>query len=280
MLDVHPPHNSTHTWRDFFIHIATICIGLLIAIGLEQSVEALHHRHQRHQLEADLHAEDLRNVTIALQNIEVSQRRRDLDAQQFSELLQAAQQHRPPSFLAVTRDSSGYRYVKPAYAVWTVAQQGGTLNLLPRSDAQRYVRVYSLVQMAVDRLEPSNAAMQKTMSALLPAVADTSSPQAFVTQVNQRRFNLSLLNPAELQQLRAVVGDDMTISEQNINMNVFLYGIEWAVLHGSTSDEENIRTIYDAQSTYWQGGTKALLAKYPSPAEPSPSPTPAATTDH
>jgi len=35
MLDVHPPHASTHTWRDFFIHIATICIGLLIAVDLE-----------------------------------------------------------------------------------------------------------------------------------------------------------------------------------------------------------------------------------------------------
>ena len=24
MLDVHPPHNPTHTWPDFLIHIATI----------------------------------------------------------------------------------------------------------------------------------------------------------------------------------------------------------------------------------------------------------------
>ena len=37
MLDVHPPHEVTHTWKDFFIHIATIVVGLLIAIGLEQS---------------------------------------------------------------------------------------------------------------------------------------------------------------------------------------------------------------------------------------------------
>jgi hypothetical protein len=46
MLDVHAPHQSIHTWRDFFIHIAVISIGLLIAIGLEQTVEYLHHRHQ------------------------------------------------------------------------------------------------------------------------------------------------------------------------------------------------------------------------------------------
>ena len=162
--------------------------------------------------------------------------------------------------------------------MWTVAQQSGTLDLLPRADAQRYVRVYSLVQMAVDRLEPSNASYQKATSVMLPAVADTTSAQAFVRQVNQRQYDLSLVNPAELQDIRATVGDDMAISEQNINMNVFLYGIEWAVLHGSTSDEQNIRTIYDAQSTYWQGGTDALLAKFPPPSESSPSPAPATDT--
>jgi hypothetical protein len=46
MLDVHPPHAPTHSWKDFFIHIATIVIGLLIAVGLEQTVEYFHHRHQ------------------------------------------------------------------------------------------------------------------------------------------------------------------------------------------------------------------------------------------
>jgi hypothetical protein len=50
MLDVHPPHAPTHTWRDFLIHIATIVIGLLIAVGLEQTVEWLHHRHERSEL--------------------------------------------------------------------------------------------------------------------------------------------------------------------------------------------------------------------------------------
>jgi hypothetical protein len=42
MLDVHPAHSAASTWRDFFIHIATIVLGLLIAIGLEQTVERIH----------------------------------------------------------------------------------------------------------------------------------------------------------------------------------------------------------------------------------------------
>jgi hypothetical protein len=60
VLDVHMPH-ATHTWRDFFIHLGTITAGLLIAISLEQSVEKLHHLHQRHELEASLRAEAATN---------------------------------------------------------------------------------------------------------------------------------------------------------------------------------------------------------------------------
>jgi hypothetical protein len=61
MLDVHAPHETVHTWKDFFIHIATITIGLLIAIALEQTVEYLHHRHQAEEMADKLRAESLAN---------------------------------------------------------------------------------------------------------------------------------------------------------------------------------------------------------------------------
>jgi hypothetical protein len=38
MLDIHDAHHAASTWRDFFIHIATIVLGLLIAISFEQLV--------------------------------------------------------------------------------------------------------------------------------------------------------------------------------------------------------------------------------------------------
>jgi len=57
MLDVHPAHHAATTWRDFFIHIATIVIGLLIAVGLEQSIEWLHHRHQLQEFRVALQQE-------------------------------------------------------------------------------------------------------------------------------------------------------------------------------------------------------------------------------
>jgi len=62
MLDVHPPHAAAHTWKDFFIHIATITIGLLIAVALEQGVEHLHNRHLRRELQAQLQEDARHNL--------------------------------------------------------------------------------------------------------------------------------------------------------------------------------------------------------------------------
>src|SRR5476651_2019271 len=64
MFDVHAPHDRVHTWKDFFIHIATIVIGLLIAVGLEQTVEYFHHRHQVAEIRRSLAEERHINEVI------------------------------------------------------------------------------------------------------------------------------------------------------------------------------------------------------------------------
>ncbi len=48
-MDVHPPHEPIDSWRAFLIHLATITIGLLIALSLEAIVEYMHHRHTVHR---------------------------------------------------------------------------------------------------------------------------------------------------------------------------------------------------------------------------------------
>ena len=43
-MDVHPPHEPIRSIKEFLVHILAISIGLLIALGLEASVEWAHHR--------------------------------------------------------------------------------------------------------------------------------------------------------------------------------------------------------------------------------------------
>ena len=70
MLDVHAPHDAVRTWKDFSIHIAAIAVGLLIAIGLEQTVEFFHHRHEVAETRAALHEEMQKNIALFHQNVE------------------------------------------------------------------------------------------------------------------------------------------------------------------------------------------------------------------
>ena len=57
MIEVHPPSEPVHGWRDFLIHLATITIGLLIALSLEGCVEFWHHRSLVHEAEASMQIE-------------------------------------------------------------------------------------------------------------------------------------------------------------------------------------------------------------------------------
>ena len=69
MIDVHAPHSAAHGWRDFLTHIATITIGLFIALTLEAGVEALHHRHLVREARANIRTELQQNEAQAKTNI-------------------------------------------------------------------------------------------------------------------------------------------------------------------------------------------------------------------
>ena len=57
MLDVHAPEHPVHTFRDFLLHLFTITVGLLIALGLESAVEWRHHVHVGDEAEANIISE-------------------------------------------------------------------------------------------------------------------------------------------------------------------------------------------------------------------------------
>jgi hypothetical protein len=144
MLDVHPPHAPTHTWKDFFIHIATITVGLLIAIGLEQTVEAIHHHHQREFLEEQMLHEAEGNLKVMKPQIEYSQK-----AIHYLLAREKALSEAPADGNGVTvtfpANSSATPEVpiliSPSRGTWSVAQAAGTIALLPPELAKVYARV-------------------------------------------------------------------------------------------------------------------------------------------
>jgi hypothetical protein len=156
MLDVHPAHHAATTWKDFFIHVATICLGLLIAVGLEQGIEALHRRHQLHELERNLEEETLRNshwgefnlASINRDMLWLLELRSRVDAlRDGADRKSFIYPQRPDGYPG---DPAHTDRKLPAVAVWNTARQNALVNLLPREEGQLYTTFYSVSDLYSD----------------------------------------------------------------------------------------------------------------------------------
>jgi hypothetical protein len=193
MLDVHALHQSVRTWKDFFIHIATIVIGLLIAIGLEQTVEYFHHRHQvaevRKALEVERHinasefgvlTEDFHRVIPKLQA--------NMAVYKLLLLHPGAPPEQWPgrlSWVSIT----GYFFD----SAWKTAQQSDVLQYMPRAEVLReselYARLYLLNQsyqeLKAAKEEATTVSIEELDAAKLsPAQIDR---QIYLTAIVLRR---------------------------------------------------------------------------------------------
>ena len=161
MIDIHPPEHTPHTWRDFSIHIATITIGLLIAIGLEQSVEAVHHAQERRELIADIHHECESNLNIADADVLSYGANRDWQAAAVA----AIEDARPSAgFVTVTLPPrpSMQPTQAPSDAVWSVAKSNGKVALLPENLAEIYDRLDHISGEFSEANRQTNQASQST----------------------------------------------------------------------------------------------------------------------
>jgi hypothetical protein len=135
MLDVHPPHEAAHTWKDFFIHIATIVIGLLIAIGLEQAVEWNHHRRQLQEVRAQLAEEREIDRRILVYDQAMYQQ---IEAELAADV--ALLQHRAPEEKTPLAGKLHYAWFGIALrdGAWQSAKQSDALALMPEDDLTVY----------------------------------------------------------------------------------------------------------------------------------------------
>ena len=142
MLDVHPPHEPVLGWRDFVVHLLTITVGLLIALGLEAAVEAMHHHELATQARENIEHELERNVAHAKQDTANVQATIDsVDA-----LLAAARRHRDNPHPAGA--TAHQMHVDASWedfedAAWLTARESGALAHMPLDEVQKYAGVYA-----------------------------------------------------------------------------------------------------------------------------------------
>ena len=234
MLDVHVPH-PTHSWKDFFIHIATITVGLLIAIGLEQTVEAIHRNHQRHQLEANLRAECVRNDELLTYDLKFMATRR-AESVALRDQVEAVRRGGAKTQLPdLPPDSEGDAF-KTAEGVWAAARDSSQLALLPSDLAELYEELYAQPGFLRDfTFDWFNAGGN----------VDNFENQ-FPARTPSGHLVLTQLTPEQLTQYSALLTRYITENDRLASADRFYLQEIKIVLDGATSGEELHRRMIAA----------------------------------
>ena len=249
VLDVHMPH-AAHTWKDFFIHLGTITAGLLIAISLEQSVEKLHHLHQRHELEASLRAEAAMNKERA----EVDFARYDDEMtwllglhEDIGKMLategKANLPYRTVHETPLVPGATPYhgRPMAMVTAVWDMAAADTRLALLPDEVANGYSLLYHVrgERFALLRTLAGNA--MDRQAAFEAQFADISTPTTPV---------LARMSAEDLKQYDALTMQSFTaIRVEKAGLRL-VYGTNEAMLQGSYDSASASRAYEEAQTRF------------------------------
>jgi hypothetical protein len=247
MLDIHQPHHAATTWRDFFIHIATITIGLFIAISLEQTVEAIHHLHQRHQLEERLREELRGNL-----------RWDEDDFRKFAqirayilELKSAVSARRtgkpsPPSPPAATDTRRQQIPSAPSIAMWEAAKLDATITQLPTNEINLYnglILQHDLIFAAINDFQHAAYALQSFEERFV------DSPGAFDLGYPAPPPNLDTMSPAELAEYESLLAAYIKAIDRLLVRLHFFDRTTRAILDGATDRDDLIRRAFPNQQS-------------------------------
>ncbi len=189
MLDVHPPHEAVHGWRDFLLHIVTITIGLLIALGLEGLVEWQHHKHLVHEAEASLQREIETNAkglpdALAALHKEQGELKHDVDVLNYT----LKNKRAPPNSSATVN----YHMTDFDDVSWRTAQASGALTFMPYAQAQQFADIYDTQEQL------SAAERQAARDAILAigsfSTADDNDPDPFAGAAGEIRDKVEVLS--------------------------------------------------------------------------------------
>jgi hypothetical protein len=155
-MELHAPGGPVRSLKDFLVHIGVVTLGILIALGLEQLVEA-HHRSHLAKVAVDGFRKEL-----------------DYDQRQINEVLAGVAQLQAKIETAIANlsiapapgaaepplDYPGIFLNVVATASWDTAVATQALNELPFESVTRYAQAYGTVRLFADTERQSLGAWQ------------------------------------------------------------------------------------------------------------------------
>jgi hypothetical protein len=144
-VDVHAPHHPIMGWKDFLLHLVTITIGLLIAVGIEGLVE-LHREHrlvkEARQTLRDEIQYNSDKMAGALPEIE----KEKASVADSIKLLTRIMENPRDKTAQNGSIRADFAMVGLHDTAWKAAQATNALAYMPYAEAQRYSDIYGTQQ--------------------------------------------------------------------------------------------------------------------------------------
>jgi hypothetical protein len=237
MLDVHAPHQAIHAWKDFLVHIVAITIGLLIAIGLEQTVEYVHHRHQRETIEQQMRMVFSDNVSSDAEDLKRLASMRAALAALRSDIEGRLRERNHDTTATLSGNLIATQIVvTPSMAPYESAKENGTVALLPVARIRIYNRLYFQRQLLVTILQnwqSSTTALAEFSERFkdFPASADLGTPLVLP--------ELDTLRPTDLEEYLRLVATSIKRTDLAAS-RIALFDAECQVVLEGVPDEATL----------------------------------------
>jgi hypothetical protein len=142
-MEIHAPHKPIGSAKEFFVHIFTITVGILIALGLEQAAQAYHHHELAENARANVLSE-LRDNRHSLEAHLKDAGRLKAEHRHTIEVLNLFIARKPIHEASMNLSLSLPTLTSTS---WNTAQSTGALAYMDYRDVKRFAGVYDTQQV-------------------------------------------------------------------------------------------------------------------------------------
>ena len=140
-MDIHPPYGPIHSFKDFFLHLLTVILGILIALSLEGLLEWRHHRSLAEEARSNLTVEIRENrqlLTGGLAAAPDAEQRLKATIETIEAYRKNHRDDRTPKL------NWSFGLFPLSATAWSTAASTGALGYMDYSEVKAYTRAYVL----------------------------------------------------------------------------------------------------------------------------------------
>jgi len=139
-VDIHPPYGPIHSFKDFFLHLLTVILGILIALSLEGLIEWRHHRSLAEEARSNLTVEIRENRQLLTGGLAAAP-----DAEQrLKATIETIEAYRKNRDDRTSKLDWSFGLFPLSATAWSTAASTGTLGYMDYSEVKAYTRAYVL----------------------------------------------------------------------------------------------------------------------------------------